>query len=128
MKVCKKRCWMTEDRKLLLDDGNSEEAAFLAAISGQEVSDAYAKNFDNGSDFFEDVKRYEEPSHNIAFSGHEDIRPGSTNVGKKGEEPESSTGAAVPLDDSKGGFTNIGTESAGPKEKVTVKSSKGKKE
>jgi hypothetical protein len=95
MKVCKKKCWMTEDRKSLVADGE-DGAAFLAGIPGQEVADVYVKHFENGSDFFEDVKRHVEPAQNIPVSHHESVEPGATN--KRGK--------------------------AGLKEKVTDKSSK----
>lgn len=81
MKVCKEKCWLTSDKKLLVEEGNSG-AAFLCAIKGQEVTDAYANSFDNGDDFFETINRSVEPSHNIPVSFHEDVKPGSTNVGK----------------------------------------------
>ena len=109
---------MTADKKLLVEEGNAG-AAFLCAIKGQEVSDAYFSGFENGSDFFEDIKRYSEPTHNIPVSFHEDVGSGSTNVGVQGkEQPEPTTGdAKANVDDTEAGFSNVGKPTKASKKK-----------
>ena len=108
MKVATARVWKTADGKLVKD--GDENAAFLFAAKGQNVPDSQVEAFDNGGDFFEDVKINFPEIHNVPGAEVATAQPGFSNIGKKAKEPEPQDNVPKLEKEVDPGFSNVGKE------------------
>ena len=72
MKICKERCWLTEDGKGLVEDGD-EKASRLFAVEGSSIAEDRLEGIKGADKFFKDLnspEKKEEHSNHPSPSHH----------------------------------------------------------
>ena len=62
MKVCKERCWLTEDGKTLVEDGD-DKASRLFAVEGSSITEDRLEGIKGADKFFKDLNGPEKEAH-----------------------------------------------------------------